>query len=241
VITQETSVLVDLQEPSAEALEAPGVAKALEDDIIFGRLEPGSRLVEDVLIARFRVTRHAVRQALYELERTGIVVRERNKGVSVRSLSNTEVQQIYEVRELLQRQAALRIRLPARPEHIEALEQLHETYGRFLERRDFRGVHETNDAFHLKLFEACDNPHLVGSIEHYMWQTLPVRSKKTADLEHARASQRDHSLMIRLLKGTDNWALAQLCVDHLQAPKHAYLRDSTRDLSSDPHHGTSST
>jgi DNA-binding GntR family transcriptional regulator len=220
----------------ADAPEATGVAKSLEDDIIFGRIEPGSRLVEDNLIARFGVTRHAVRQALYELERTGIVVRERNKGVSVRSLSIDEVQQIYEVRELLQRQAALRIRLPARPDHIDALEALHERYGRFLEARNFRGVHETNDAFHLRLFEACQNPHLVGSIRYYMWRTLPVRSKTTADVDHARASQRDHSLMIRLLQGTDSWALAQLCVDHLQAPKNAYLRHSYQELYVDPHH-----
>jgi len=54
-----------------------------------------------------------VRQALAELERTGIVVREKNKGVAVRSLGPREVGQIYEVRELQQRQAALRIPLPA--------------------------------------------------------------------------------------------------------------------------------
>jgi DNA-binding GntR family transcriptional regulator len=46
------------------------VAKVLGEDIIFGRLAPGTRLVEDHLIARFGATRHYIRQALYELERT---------------------------------------------------------------------------------------------------------------------------------------------------------------------------
>ena len=67
------------------------VVKALEEDIIFGRLPPGTRLVEDNLLARFAVTRHFIRQALAQLERTGIVVRERNKGATVRSLTPVEV------------------------------------------------------------------------------------------------------------------------------------------------------
>ena len=89
------------------------VVKALEEDIIFGKLAPGTRLVEDVLLARFPVSRHTIRQALYQLEKLGVVTRERNKGAMVRRLSPDEVRQIYEVRELLQRQAALMIPLPA--------------------------------------------------------------------------------------------------------------------------------
>ena len=152
----------------AELAEPADMAKLLGEDIIFGRLAPGARLIEDNLIARFNVTRHFVRQALVELERTGIVVREKNKGVSVRSLSPREVSQIYEVRELLQRQAALRIPLPAPAALITELERLHEEYGRHLRARHFRGVHEANDAFHLTMFAACGNPYLVESIKHYM-------------------------------------------------------------------------
>jgi DNA-binding GntR family transcriptional regulator len=213
--------VVASQDDHAPPLDEPAaLAKLLGDDIIFGRLAPGARLVEDAIIARFGVTRHFVRQAFAELERTGIVVREKNKGVAVRSLTPREVSQIYEVRELLQRHAALRIRLPAPPSVIAQLEELHEQYGRHLRARNFRGVHEANDAFHLAMFAACGNKYLVESIKHYMWLTLPVRSKRTADYEHACASERDH----QLLKGTDSWALAQLCVDHLQSAKIEYLQ-----------------
>ena len=180
-------------------------------------------MIEDHLIARFGVTRHLVRQSFVELERTGIVVREKNKGVAVRSLTAAAVRQIYEVRELLQRQAALNITLPASRAVIGQLEQLHKEYGRHLRARNFRAVHETNDAFHLTMFAACGNDYLVESIKYYMWLSLPVRSKKTADYDYARASERDHQRIIELLQGTDKWALAQLCVDHLQGAKSAYL------------------
>ncbi len=34
--------------------------------------------------------------------------------------------------------------------------------------------------------------------------------------------------MIQLLKGTDRWALAQLCVEHVQPAKESYLGDVQR-------------
>ena len=211
-------------EPAA-AVESVDVAKVLGEDIIFGRLAPGTRLVEDHLIARFKATRHYIRQALNELERNGIVVREKNKGVAVRSLTPSEVRQIYEVRELLHRQAALRIPLPAPKRVIEELERLHAEYSRHVRERHFRGVHEVNDQFHLTLFACCGNAYLVDSIKHYMWLSLPVRAKKTADLDRAIASERDHYMLIQLMKGTDSWALAQLCVDHVQPAKDSYLQE----------------
>ena len=79
------------------------------------------------------------------------------------------------------------------------------------------------DQFHLTIFACCGNAYLVDSIKHYMWLSLPVRAKKTADIERAMASERDHHMMIQLMKGTDSWALAQLCVDHVQPSKDSYL------------------
>src|SRR5438105_10165111 len=99
---------------------ASHIARALEGDIVFGRLRPGQKLPEEELAERFGATRHQVREALSRLERIGIVVKERNKGVTVRRFGIEEVGEIYEVREILQRNAALRIPLPAPKESIVA-------------------------------------------------------------------------------------------------------------------------
>src|SRR4030095_4699605 len=95
--------------------EEAEVMRRLEEDIIFGRFAPGSRLVEDSLMGRYGASRHFVRQALFQLERQGIVLREKNIGATVRFYSAEEVRQIYEVREMLTRQAALMIALPRSP------------------------------------------------------------------------------------------------------------------------------
>ena len=199
------------------------IARALEEDIIFGRLAPGTRLTEDTLLARFAVTRHFARQALVQLEAMGIVVRERNRGATVRSLTPKQVQEIYDVRELLQRQAALWIPLPAPDSLIAELNLIHEEHGSHIDAGFLRGVHETNDRFHLTLFGACDNAHLVQSIELYMRLSLPVRANSMGNTESLRIAHEHHRLMIEMLKGHDNWVLAQLCVDHLQPSKKRYL------------------
>jgi DNA-binding GntR family transcriptional regulator len=201
------------------------IVRALEEDIIFGRLAPGTRLVEDALLARFPVSRHAIRQALYQLERLGIVTRERNKGAMVRRLSPQEVRQIYEVREMLQRQAALMIRLPASGALIAELTEIHHIYSRHVDAGFLRGIHEANDRFHLTMFSACGNAYLVSSIEHYMRLSLPVRANSLADPEKLEISRQHHLMMIEALKRGDNWVLAQLCVDHLQPSKAFYLRE----------------
>lgn len=199
------------------------IVALLEEDIIFGRLAPGARLTEDALMARFGASRHFIRQALVEMERRGVVGRERNVGAAVRSYSAEEVRQIYEVREMLTRQAMLMIALPAARERIAHLEALQEAYRDKVEKRDLRGIHEANDAFHVALFEACGNPYLVRTLTDYMGLTLPIRAKNLADADGLRLSINQHGIMIDLLRGRDRWALAQLCVDHMQPSKVDYL------------------
>jgi DNA-binding GntR family transcriptional regulator len=209
--------------PGEARPQEPDMVLVLQEDIIFGRLVPGSRLVEDALIARFGGSRHYVRQALDRLERLGLAVRERNKGFTVRSLTPAQVAQIYEVRELVQRQAALLIPLPAPRELVRDLLALNAELAGHMAAYNLRGVHDTNDRFHLRMFGACGNEYLLATIEHYMRLSLPVRAKTLADPASLSVSHAQHQLMIDMLQGRDNWLLAQLCVDHLQPSKKDYL------------------
>lgn len=199
------------------------IVKTLEEDIIFGRLAPGERITEKELLERFSVSRHQVRQALARLEMMGIVVLERNKGATVRSLTPDQVRQIYAVRELVQRQAALWIPLPVPDALITELSAIQNDHDLHVKAGYLRGVHEANDRFHLTLFGACGNQHLVNTIELYMGLTLPVRAASMANPDHLRIFSAHHRLMIKMLSGRDNWVLAQLCVDHLQPSKQEYL------------------
>jgi DNA-binding GntR family transcriptional regulator len=212
----------DLTPLAANDAIAENITRELEEDIAFGRLLPGQKLPEEDLSARFGVSRHHIREALALLAATGIVVKERNRGVYVRSFSPVEVYEIYEVREMLQRQAALRIPLPAPEAAIRALEAVHREYERAIESGDLRGIRRTNDLFHQELFRLCGNDMLWRLVIQYMDLSYVIRANAFSQ-EHQAVARQEHLIMIGLLRTRDSWALSQLCVDHIQFSKEQYL------------------
>jgi DNA-binding GntR family transcriptional regulator len=215
---------------------AEQIATALEQDIVLGRLSPGQKLGEEELAERFAASRHQVREGLSKLEKVGIATKERNRGFFVRRFSAEEVRDIYEVREIIQRQAALRISLPINPDTISSLVAINERYEGAVARGDLRVIHETNDLFHDEIFRLCGNEALSSLVRHYMDLTYVIRSAGFADPENLELSRRHHRIIIGLLQGKDSWALAQICVDHIQPTKAQYLAilaDSEAERSTD--------
>jgi len=208
----------DRGEPAAPAARRGRRAKrveellrTLEEDIICGRLRPREGLVEDVLMERHGVKRQTVRQALAELERLGIIVRERNKGASVRDFHPEEVENIDEVRSLLLEHAARRIPLPAPPALIEALSRIHEEHSRAVQVGDLRAVYRLNNSLHDTLFGACGNPVLLDAINHDAWIAHAIRSYRIADPDLLRQARDEHAAMIEALRAGDREELARLC------------------------------
>ena len=91
------------------------MVRSIKLDMIFGRLRPRERLVEDDLVARF-TRRVILRAAFVELEQLGIVVRRPNRGAMVRDYTAREIDEVYEMRAHLQAEAARRMPMPANRE-----------------------------------------------------------------------------------------------------------------------------
>jgi DNA-binding GntR family transcriptional regulator len=197
------------------------VLATLEEAIIFGHLRPRERLIEDDLMARFRVKRHIIRQVLSDLERLGFVAKEPNKGAMVRDFSADEVEHIYEMREILQDRAARRIPLPAPRGLVEELEDIHRQHLEATAAGDLRRTYQLNDRFHGTLFGACGNLYLADDIARYERLSHAIRS--LGDPAQLRKAQKEHAAMIRALAKGDRRRLVRLAVDHIKSSKDAYL------------------
>lgn len=77
---------------------AKELSRHLEEQIIFGELPPGSRLVEEEVVRRFNVSRSPVREALRALEQEGLVARESRRGVWVAPLTLDDLNEVYTCR-----------------------------------------------------------------------------------------------------------------------------------------------
>jgi DNA-binding GntR family transcriptional regulator len=199
------------------------VVAALEFDILFGRLRPRERLVEDALMQRFRAKRHVVRQALADLETMEIIVRAPNRGAAVRDFTAQEVEEICELREILQHRAAQRIPLPAAPNLLAKLQSIQRRHDKAVAARDPRAIDQANEEFHHALFAACGSGQLLAAIEHYAYLTRAMRLYPLVNPVLLDQLRREHWAMIEALKTGDRKALLRLVVDHIQPSKKIYL------------------
>ena len=78
------------------------VTDLLRTGILTGHFAPGERLIELQLSEHFDEGRAAIRSALVELEKEGLVQREANRGATVRRISLGEAIQITEARAALE-------------------------------------------------------------------------------------------------------------------------------------------
>jgi DNA-binding GntR family transcriptional regulator len=81
---------------------AKELANHLEDQIIFGELAPGERIVEEDIVQRFCVSRSPVREALRMLEQEGLAVRESRRGVWVTPIGLDDLDDVYACRLVLE-------------------------------------------------------------------------------------------------------------------------------------------
>ncbi|EFH12708.1 GntR family transcriptional regulator [Teichococcus cervicalis] len=200
------------------------IAAALEEDIVFGRLHPRERLVEEELTARFRATRHAIRQALSELERMGLVERIPNRGALVKAYSLAEVEQLYALRALLEREAARQMPLPPPEAALAALRAVQAAHDRAVAEGDARAAFRANLAFHRAFFGCCGNAFLAETIEHLALRAHAIRFAAVPDPAALARAQEEHHAMLAALAGADRDALLRLCEAHLVPSRQAYLR-----------------
>ncbi len=199
------------------------VVEQLEEDVVFGRLRPRERLIEEDLVERFAVKRHIIRQALIELERMGIVIRQRGKGARVCEFSPVEVANLYAVRALLEEKAARLIPLPADKELIKELTAIHRTHAKSVKAGDLREIFRANVRFHQVLFEACGNAYLAEAINVYATKSNVIRFYVGRDPQMFDGSRDEHGEMIEALKKGDREWLVNLCTEHLKPSPKAYI------------------
>lgn len=144
---------------------AQGIAEALSNDILTGTIAPGDRLRETDLARRFGTSRGPVREALRTLHARRLVSYEANRGAQVTMLSTEDVEQIYEVRLMLE--SHLISRHPPDPANLQALAMIVDRMEQHAAVRDLPGLVADDLAFHRYWATQDANWHLQAIWEQY--------------------------------------------------------------------------
>ena len=84
--------------PPAHGATVAFIVEELREDILAGRLEPGSRLIESDLTVRFAVSRGPVREGLRRLSADGLIEHWPHRGAIVRRLTEREIRELFSIR-----------------------------------------------------------------------------------------------------------------------------------------------
>ncbi len=209
------------RKPSTDQIQE--IVRALEEQIVLGWLMPRQRLLEEKLSEQFACKKHVVREAIFELERMGLVEHIANKGATVRLLSPEEIRQIYSVREALEMLAAEQIPLPGSPEFVAELTRIQAEHTQAVEAKDYRAAFHANMAFHDCLFSACGNPYLAEMIRNSAHKVHGARFYTSASEPHLRNARDEHWAMIKAIENGRRDDLVNLCRTHLGPSLDTYL------------------
>ncbi|WP_405402186.1 GntR family transcriptional regulator [Paracoccus sp. Ld10] len=209
------------------------IAVRLEEEIVFGRLHPRERLVEEDIALRFGAKRHLVRQAIAELERLGLVERFRNRGAVVRLYDAKEVEDINSVRELVEAHAASLIPLPLPDDAVAELDAIQKAHQAAIVSGDAHGVFHANINFHRRLFAHCGNEALIEAINSFAQKSHAYRHIFVNDRPYLMWAAEDHAKIVAAVRACDRAALVSLCRNHLAPAKNYYVETYRSRFSDD--------
>lgn len=202
----------------------------LREDIVSLQLPPGTRLAVDSLAERFGVSRTPVRDALNALVEEGLVMLAPRVGYYVVELSAQDVEEIADIREMIELYALRRAMKEMRPQDIDML--LKETRSvRSLGGDERRKAFERLDRrFHTEMIRSANNRRL-GDLSARilalvdLMRNLNVRVDKALD---------EHIAILEAMQKGDAALAQRLLQDHLEGVRRAIISEMTREKSPAP-------
>ncbi len=175
------------------------VYEALVELVVGGALRPGQHLVESELARQLGVSRQPVREALHRLEAEGWIDLRPSHGAFVHVPTDREVDQLLDVRELLEGATARLAARAATPEAVAALRATWQEGVAAVESADLAAAVAANNDFHAAVAEIAGNAvlaqlsEIVGRrVRWYYRKVAPARGHESWS-EHAAALARVHT------------------------------------------------
>src|ERR1700741_451506 len=186
--------------------------EAIEEEIVMGRLPPGSRIDDAALAARFAVSRTPVREALIQLESSGLVEIRRRRGAQV---SVIEPKRLYEMFELMAELEAMCARRAARrcgeAQQRTLLDAL-ELTRKAGETRDIDIYFYENERFHQAIYAASQNTFLTEQTVALQRRLRPYRRLELLVRDRMASSQAEHEAITAAIVAGD----ADLAADSIR-------------------------
>ncbi|MFG1964711.1 GntR family transcriptional regulator [Nonomuraea sp. NPDC049028] len=192
----------------------------IRNRIVKGQLPPGSKMVERELADELGVSRVPVREALRMLESEGFVHVVPRRGVVVKHLSQTDVQELFDVREALEAFTARRAAEQASKADMRRLKRHLDKASRAAAASNVDDFGDANVAFHDEITAIAGN-HLLGTILEPLHGRLDWLFRQVDDPERLCT---EHTRLYEAIASGDSAAAAAFAVEHVTSSRKTALR-----------------
>ena len=173
------------------------IASELRKAIYAGEYKSGDELSLTDVANQLGISRTPVREAFQELEGEGLITLRMNRGAIVSQIDRKFVQDIFEMRRLLEAEAAARAARNGM-ETEQLLERLYDLRDHIADVS--RGTYEAlNQDIHTGIWEAANNQRLRKYLLE-MWNGPSVAGTPGEVLEHYRASTYEHISILQFIR-----------------------------------------
>ena len=205
------------------------VVDHLRNFIVEGLLAPGVKLNERKLCEMLGISRTPLREALKALEVDGLIEIIPNRGAFVRTMSERELRENFELMSGLEALSGELACLRITERDIAEIRELHYAMLACRVRNDLAGYYSRNQAIHDRINEAAGNQALrdVYVAINRRLQAARFRSNfQSTKWDHAID---DHEAMLKALDARDGRRLAAVLRQHLLDKRDAVLQQVPAD------------
>ena len=185
----------------------------LRREILRGAFAPGDKIVEEQVTRRFGISRAPLREALRLLAQQGLVEHLPRRGVRVATLSEDDVDELFELREVLERHA-LEVSLPVPAVALDRLRVELAAMEVAANRGDGPEEADAHRRFHTALVALSGRRQLLLAYEPVLLKlqlSMATNLRREAELELPQAGVRRHrELFQALLTGDPDQVLTVL-------------------------------
>jgi DNA-binding GntR family transcriptional regulator len=199
-----------------------GVVEVLRAALVAGQMQPGRLYSAPTLAVQLGVSATPVREAMSELAAQGMVEVVRNRGFRVRELSDVELDEITQLRLLIEVPTMVEIARSCEAAAVEATRPLAKAIERAARRSDLIAYIEADRRFHLSLLALAGNRQLVEIVDQLRAKARLYGIRELAARGLLIRSAEEHGAILDRLVARDVDGTEQLMRRHLAHVRGAW-------------------
>ena len=199
------------------------VVGVLRAKILRGEHSAGARLRQEEIAAQLGVSTTPVREAFRDLLAEGLIGLDNHRGDIVRSMTLADVQELYQLRIVLEPMLAVRALNATTPAHLDASEAIHL---QLCDEQDPERWAMLNVSFHQALHAPASDGRLariVAGLAEAAGSYVTLSMHATPEL--MALNNDDHAQLLRLYRSRNETELAAKTAAHLEQTLRAIERD----------------